>query len=290
MEWLPIALLSAFSVATADALTKRYLSGYSAQESIMVRLGLTGVLLAPMILINPLPPTPTVFWVWIAILIPLEVLAMSLYVMAIRDSPLSLTLPYLAFTPVFVIATGWLILGETITPLGSVGVCLVVIGTWLLNIEHATIDYRTWMAPFRAILRQPGARLMLAVAVIYSVTSVLSKEAMQYVGPIAFGPFYFALIGLLTILVLGPVAGCSIKVLWRKPGWHVLIALAMAVMVISHFLALDRVEVAYMISVKRASMLFGILYGAWWFSERQVGQHLLAGALMLSGVALIAFN
>ena len=61
----------------------------------------------------------------------------------------------------------------------------------------------------------------------------------------------------------------------------------MAVMVVTHFLAIARVEVAYMIAVKRTSLLFGILYGALLFRERRLGQNMFAGALMVAGVALI---
>jgi drug/metabolite transporter (DMT)-like permease len=62
----------------------------------------------------------------------------------------------------------------------------------------------------------------------------------------------------------------------------------MALMVMTHFAAIAQVEAAYMIAVKRTSMLFGILYGALLFGERHLGRHLLAGALMIGGVALIA--
>lgn len=61
-------------------------------------------------------------------------------------------------------------------------------------------------------------------------------------------------------------------------------------MVYTHFLALQRVEVAYMISVKRVSLLFGILFGALIFGEPGLKTHLPAGALMLAGVVLIALG
>ncbi|MCP4409304.1 MAG: hypothetical protein GY807_16435 [Gammaproteobacteria bacterium] len=56
----------------------------------------------------------------------------------------------------------------------------------------------------------------------------------------------------------------------------------------SLFIAIQGVEVAYMISVKRTSLLFGLLYGALLFSEPRLGHNLLAGSLMVSGVALLA--
>jgi len=51
-----------------------------------------------------------------------------------------------------------------------------------------------------------------------------------------------------------------------------------------------RVEVAYMIAVKRTSLLFGILYGALFFRERGFSGRILAGGLMLGGVFLIAWQ
>jgi drug/metabolite transporter (DMT)-like permease len=39
--------------------------------------------------------------------------------------------------------------------------------------------------------------------------------------------------------------------------------------------------------VKRASLLFGIVYGALWFGERHLRRNLLAGTLMVAGVGLI---
>ena len=44
---------------------------------------------------------------------------------------------------------------------------------------------------------------------------------------------------------------------------------------------------AYMIAVKRTSLLFGMLYGAWLFSEAGLGKNLAAGLLMIAGVYLI---
>jgi hypothetical protein len=111
--------------------------------------------------------------------LPLELLAMWLYMQAIRESPLSLTLPYLAFTPVFNTLTGYLILGETVSWTGFSGILLVVLGAWLLNLEAAQNGAGlNLLAPFRAITRERGSRLMLMVAAIYSLTSVTSKGAL----------------------------------------------------------------------------------------------------------------
>lgn len=286
--WFPLTLLCAFSLATADAFTKRYLSDYTDQELVIIRFSFTGLVLAPLLLFHPLPPLPAICWGWLAMLVPLEILAMLLYMRAIRDSPLSLTLPYLAFTPVLTILTSFVILREQISVQGFCGILLVVAGAYFLNLEHLQGNH--WLLPFRAILWERGSRLMLVVATIYSITSVLGKIVLQYIPAAAFGPFYFALLGCITLALFSLKQPSIGRVLWRQPGQHLMIGLLLGTMVVTHFMAIAQVEVAYMISVKRTSLLFGILYGALLFEERRLGQRLLAGGLMVAGIALIALG
>jgi drug/metabolite transporter (DMT)-like permease len=287
--WFWLTLICAFSLATADAATKAWLQGYSTRELSLVRLGVTGLVMLPLVG-DPrdLAAQPPAFWLWIAALLPLEIGAMLLYVRSIRDYPLSLTLPYLAFTPVFVILTGYLLLEERVSLLGGLGILLVVAGAWLLNQEHADPrNWRSWALPLRAILVNPGSRMMLGVAFLYSLTSVMGKGAMQYMAPEHFGAFYFLLLGIASLVVLALPAPRVLRGIWRRPWAMLAVSLFNAVMVYTHFLALQLVEVAYMIAVKRTSLLFGILYGALIFGERGLGPHLVAGMLMLGGVFLI---
>jgi drug/metabolite transporter (DMT)-like permease len=291
-DWLAITLICAFSLASADAATKGWLRDYSARELSLVRFSVTALVMLPLLPNwGTLTGLPAAFWVWIAGLIPLEILAMLLYMKAIRDHPLSLTLPYLAFTPVLVILSGYLLLGERVSAGGVLGILLVVAGAWLLNLERASRrDWRSWGAPLAAILREPGSRLMLAVAFLYSLTSVMGKGAMRHLEPSHFGAFYFLLLGLAALALFALPRPRILVTVWRRPWAALAVALLNAVMIYTHFLALQRVEVAYMISVKRTSLLFGILYGALVFGERRLGTHLLSGGIMVAGVFLIALG
>lgn len=53
----------------------------------------------------------------------------------------------------------------------------------------------------------------------------------------------------------------AIKVAGRWPGAALLLGLFMTTMVITHYLSIQQVVVAYMIAIKRNSLLFRILYG-----------------------------
>ena len=289
MSWLLLTLVCAFALASSDAAAKHWLVGRSAWDMLLVRLGLAGVLLLPWLAWQPPGELTPQFWGWMALLVPLELVAMLLYMRAIRDHALSLTLPYMAFTPVFILLLGYLLLGETVDSRGIAGIVLVVLGSWLLNFESVgRLSARALLSPFRAVVYNPGSRMMLLAAFIYAFTAAGSKVAMQEVGSDGFGALYFAVVGgaaLLASLVARPRA---YRVLSEQPLVSLLVAGLMALMVMTHFAAIAQVEAAYMIAVKRTSMLFGILYGALLFGERHIGRHLLAGALMIGGVALIA--
>lgn len=287
MSWFWIALICALSLALADSLTKKYFSHFSGLSILLVRLSLPGLVLLPYSLSVGLPDVPMDFWYLMLILIPLEITAMWFYVIAIRDTPLHLSLPYLSFTPVFVILTGYLFLNETVTWDGSLGIVLIMAGAYLLNIDRVGKSWRTVFSPLVAIFRLRGSVLMLMTALIYSLTSVLGKKAMLYTDATTFGAFYFSSIGLVTLVLITILQPSTLRHVLVRPGAISLVGVLMAIMVVTHFIALEQVETAYMLSVKRTSMIFGMLLGAWMFKDMSFRQHLPAGLIMLIGVGLI---
>lgn len=288
MDWPLLSLCSAFFLATADTITKRYLSDCRPGEITLIRFGSIALLMLPLLIVESWPRLPPPFWAMLAVAVPIEILAMWLYMKAIRVSPLSHTLPYLAFTPVFNILTGYLGLGETVNPVGFMGILLVVSGAWLLNQGEPGRGGNAFLAPFKAIVREQGSRLMLITAALYSVNSVLGKGMLGYAEPFFLGSFYFLLIAVVAGFVFIRKGDGTWRSLRQHP-WAILsVGIFMTGMVFTHFYAVTRVEVAYMIAVKRTSMLFGILYGAWLFNEKGLVHHLVAGVLMVVGVFLIA--
>lgn len=128
---------------------------------------------------------------------------------------------------------------------------------------------------------------MLIVAAIYSLTSVFSKDAMLYTTPAVFGTWYYIFIGFTVIFLLVIFKPKSMRVVILKPEASLVVGAFMGIMVMTHFLAIAMVEVAYMIAVKRLSLVFGILLGAWLFRDVNLRQHLPAGLIIVAGVFLI---
>jgi drug/metabolite transporter (DMT)-like permease len=296
-SWFVLALGSAFCLASADAVAKKFMAGYSGEELVLVRVGFTALILGPFCLLNPLPEVPAEFWMWVGLCVPLEILAVLLYMLAIRDSPLYLTLPYLALTPVFNVLTGWVFLGEAVSLKGMVGILFVVIGTALLNMGSPGPEGQGENAADRpdsvlkligwSLARERGSQFMLVAAFIYSVTSVMSKQAMSFATPESFGPIYALSNGVCLVIFCGVRNPTSLRVFTRRPALHLFAGGLIAIMVATHFLALAQVEVAYMITIKRTSLLFGLIYGWILFGEHHLRQHLFSGVLIVIGVALI---
>ncbi len=284
MLWLPLALITAFSLSTADALSKRALVDTEEIVVAWVREGYALPFLALGFLFVPIPRLDAAFWLTVGALIPMEVAALVLYVKAIRVSPLSLTVPFMALSPVFIIFIAFFFLGEWPSHAGLAGVALIATGAYILN---ASASSRGVLGPIKAVLNEPGSVLMVIVALIYSVTSTLGKVALNHSNPVFFGFFYpFVLTVALTLFV---AARGRMRLVFSRPRTFLPIGFFSALMVSTHFLALGLTQVAYMISVKRTSLIFSVLWGRALFNETNLKERLAGSAIMLAGVALIAF-
>lgn len=213
--------------------------------------------------------------------IPLELLALSLYTRALRVSPLSAAVPFLSFTPVFLLVTAPLILKEAPSIPGIAGVIVIVCGAYLLNISLS----KGFFFPFKQIIKEQGSYLMLLVAFIFSITANLGKIGVTLAGPAFFGALYFTvLVGILTTVI---IIKYDIRTIFKKE--FLIIGFFSALMILFHMLALKEIFVTYMIAVKRVSLLFGIVMGVIFFKEKGYKQKIAGGIVMVCGIAIITF-
>ena len=285
MTWFLLSFISALTLATADALTKRFFGDLPPY-----RMGLTRILaIAPWMILSlfflpPAVPDQT-FWLAIASALPLELTAFFLYMRALKLSPLSLSLPFLAFTPVFMIVTGRFILDETITAGGGLGIGLIVLGAYILNLSKMKMGF---LGPVKAVYREPGSWIMLCISLLYAFTAPIGKIAVLHSNPWFFAAVYNLVLTVIIVL-LWPAAGNEKGApgLFSRPIPMLLLGLIASTENFCHMMAIAQVEAAYMIAIKRMSLLFGVLYGAWWFGEEKITERLAGAAIMVAGVFLI---
>ena len=285
--WIVYSLLTAFSLATSDALTKRALASGDEYFIAWARLLFALPVLLISLLFIEIPPLDKTFWLATLCALPLEIIAIILYTKALKSSPLSLTMPFLALTPVFLIFMSYIILGERVSKEGAAGIILMAAGSYMLNIHKIK---KSLLEPVKAIFREKGSVMMIAVAFIFSFTSSLGKMAIEHSSPVFFGAFYFLLVFLFfTPIVVMKSRG---EIIIAKKDIIPLASIggAYSSMIIFHMLAMNLVNVAYMISVKRTSLLFSILYGYLLFNEERIAGKAIGSVIMLSGFILIVLG
>ncbi|ODS32220.1 MAG: DMT family permease [Candidatus Scalindua rubra] len=285
MNWFVYAFVCALSVAIADALSKKALINNDSYLVAWVRFGYTAPLMVFIFPFVDIPRLDGVFFIITFLLLPLDIIALLLYMRAINISPLSLTLPFLSLTPVFLIGTSYIILGERPDKTGFIGILLVTIGAYLLNIR--TIK-RGFFEPLKAIAKEKGSVLMIIVAFIFCITLNLGKIAVQHSSPIFFSIFYSFLLSSFLFLIVSFKTKNIFSKIVSQPILFLFIGFSTAIMMITHLKAISLVEVSYMVSVKRLSLLFGVIFGAMFFMETNIKERFLGAAIMVLGIILIS--
>lgn len=284
--WVFLALISAFTLATSDALTKKALAQTNEYLVAWFRLLFSIPLLLLFWIFVPVPKLDMQFYKAFAFALPLEIIALVLYIKALRISPLSLTLPFLSLTPVFLILSSYLILGERVSFQGSIGIIFITAGGYTLNLHELR---RGISEPFKAITREKGSILMIGVALIYSITSSLGKMAIEHSSALFFGITYFIAV----TVIFAPIAlwmGRTEKKTFiseKQFKGLMLPGIFYSIMIISHMVAISLTKVAYMISVKRTSLMIGIIYGYLLFKEKNIRERISGAVLMFIGFVMI---
>lgn len=282
--WFYYALITAFSAATSDAITKKTLQRADEYIVAWFRLLSSVPYLLIIFFIIEMPVVDSTFWTALITALPLEITALILYIKALKESPLSLTIPFLAFTPVFLILTSFLILGELPDKSGAAGVIFITVGAYTLNL-HAT--KKGILKPFKAIAREKGSLLMLIVSFIYSITSSLGKLAILHSSPTFFGALYFLILTLAFTPIVMLKSRKNLGQIVKNYKFFGMLGFFHSVMIITHMIAMSLTQVTYMIAVKRTSLLFSVGYGHLFFKEEKIRERLLGSALMIIGVVLI---
>ncbi|MCD4779633.1 MAG: DMT family transporter [Candidatus Omnitrophica bacterium] len=203
------------------------------------------------------------------------------YIKAISSSPLSVTMPMLTFTPLFLLFTSWLMLNERPRGIGLVGVLLIVVGSYVLNIKDRSEGY---LAPWKNLIKQKGPKYMLIVAVLYSVGANLDKIGVVNSSPAAWIVSIHSSLSIIFTIVLMKKGRNVLDEMVRYWPYLVGIGLCTALALICQMSAIKLTIVPYLIAIKRTSVIFTSLLGFLFFKERHMKERLIGMSIMIIGV------
>jgi uncharacterized membrane protein len=129
---------------------------------------------------------------------------------------------------------------------------------------------------------------MLLVAFIWSITSNIDKIGVQHSNPIfwAISVNVFLSVLLFPVMILKSQKR-SVQISGNLKSL-VPIGLFTALTFIFQMTAISLTLVPYVISIKRTSAIFCIIYGYFFFKETRIKERLLGASIMILGVLLIA--
>ncbi len=285
--WLIFALSSAFAVSLRNVFTRKLVFVTDNDVLLFARYFIVVVLLLPALLIRPWPQVETAFYFAAPGAAFAELFAYIAMFKAIRRGELGSTFPLIAFTPIFMIATGYLILSELPSAMGLIGIFAIVIGAYSLRIESLNGGP---LAPIRALARENAARYMLTAAFLFSFAAAFYKKAViASSAPLAlFAPQVIGVVLFTSYFIFTKrLPALRFQISKYRVG-ICLLGLAAFLESIGFIIAINMALAPYVISVKRTSILFTIILGFVVFREKYIIRSLLAGAIMLLGIFLIA--
>jgi uncharacterized membrane protein len=107
-----------------------------------------------------------------------------LYLKAIKSDDLSLTVPFIGFSPLFLLFTSFIISDERPAFQGVIGVLLMVAGAYFFQFKEKK---KNFLAPFTALLKLRGPKMMLLIAFLWSISSNFDKIGIKNSSPVFLG-------------------------------------------------------------------------------------------------------
>lgn len=322
MTWALLAGGAAVFYALQGAWTKRMTDRVTPAVTTWAIFALAFPALLLYLLARGIPAVQPTFWAAFGANVALYLVSFRLYVSALEKGDLGVTYPLLALTPVLVVPVEWVLLGERAGLQGITGIVLVVVGVYLLNFRGRD---RPLLEPFRALARDPGARRMMAVTVLWAVSGTVDRVAVLNASPAFYGVALSVGMGLGFLPAAlgsgrteaadtagaggspgGPAAGGGAagpaeaaegdrpehraglrRSLAEHPWLLAGQGMLFAAMFVCQMEALRLSLAAYVLAIKRSGTLLAILLGGAVFREGATGRRLAATTVILAGVVLV---
>lgn len=285
MSWILLALLSSSAKASHQVLTKLLVrQGNPWRVAVLGQLA-TAIAAVPLLAWCAWPTDQSFHaWAWGTIVGNVVAIVMMTYAIARTD--VSYALPFLAVTPLVTAGMDWTLTGETLSLLGLLGIAATVLGALTVGARSA----RDWLSGGgRRALTDPGVRLVLLVSLIYGFSSVCDKEATRRADPMTFVTYGALGRALLLLPSLWFTRAREDSGSGRRQVLGIFIlGVVFLLEHLSQMAALVEGNAAYVISVKRLSILQTSLVGMLFLGEPR-SLYRLGGALLMVGGAVLIY-
>ena len=213
------------------------------------------------------------------ILIFLGLFSALLFLKAIQQSDLSLTIPLLSFSPMFSSIFSFFFLNEQLSKIQYFGVFLIIFGALILYSKKLTLE--EFLKSFKVILKNSSAKLMIIVSIIWSLTPVLDKLCLEH-SSVNFHGLIQSL-GMIILLIFLSKKD-KVQTVNTKKNWRLILLTVFvgSTATILQFYAILTNYVPIMESIKRSvGQLSSVFLGRIFFNEK-INKPKVIGVIVLS--------
>ena len=213
------------------------------------------------------------------ILIFISLFSALLFLKAIKESDLSLTIPLLSLSPLFSSLFSFFFLNEKLSYFQYIGIFLIIFGTLVLYSKNIALS--EILKSFKILITKRSARLMIIVSLIWSLTPVLDKLCLQKSSINIHGLIQsLGLVILLTFLLKKE----KYQIFSLKKNWRLILITIFTgiIATVLQFYAILFNYVPIMEAIKRSiGQLSSVFFGKIFFKEKITKPKIL-GVLILS--------
>jgi drug/metabolite transporter (DMT)-like permease len=309
MLWYVLSIIGAIADAGYYISVKKYLQ--TSDPFILAAGGYTcsGIILLFISWLRGFPPIGHAFFGALIASSLLGMFSILLSFAALRHTDISLAVPMISFTPLFLIITSFVLLREVPSLIGITGIIIIVTGSYVLNLSSS---HRRFADPFRSIAKNRGVLYMLIVSVLYAVAINFDKMIVLNSDPVFGSAITCLILGIsfsgmsqgtmvrdMVVPVMGPLPDAPHRhngeitstPLKNSIGQWAMIGILLSVSAVSINTAYTVQIVPYVIAIKRMSIIMMVVYGAFVFGEKDMVRRLFGALLMVAGaVMIVLFN
>lgn len=210
-----------------------------------------------------------------------------LFTKSLRISDISLVSPVMSLIPVAVIIPSYILLGEVPNIYTGIGIILVTIGSYVLEISSKDGSY---LDPLESLYTNKGVQLAFVGVIMASFIPSIDKVGIQMSNPIMW-VFLTQLGSSILIFVFYIYKANEYTNIKNQAydNYKILIIVGLfngSIWVLQSY-AYTYTQVSYVQSVKRVSIILSIVGGYYIFGEKNIRERLSGSILILIGIIII---
>lgn len=206
---------------------------------------------------------------------------------ALKLADVSLVTPLLIFSPVFTVLISAIFLSELPSARSLFGVGCVLIGGYWLNHNSGM----NWLTPLKSVMPKPEVALVLLAGLLWAITPLFEKVAIQHTNPES--PRFAAFVAItLLVIFLTPLVLSRGRSSLKKLALHrkvlFIASLIAGTAPVLGYTAFSLGLVGIVTTLFKLSTMMTVIWSSLFLKEQGLRQRLPASCLMVIGAILIA--